>query len=155
MLTCLIKKSLKKNTIGYLVKVLIRPFKPEDANFIISTWIKSSYSNATGYREKQSTYHKGLEHLIKKKYEAGELMPYVACLEGDEDLLLGFAVYGNDYTLHYCYTKEAFKRQGICKALLSFMLRNKTEITVSFWTKDIAFIKKLYKVNYNRFKFFN
>lgn len=137
------------------MKVLIRAFKPEDANFIISTWIKSSYSNATGYREKQSVYHKGLEHLIKKKYEQGELLPYVACLEEDPDLLLGFAVFGNDYTLHYCYTKEAFKRQGICKALLSFMLRNKTEITVSFWTKDIAFIKKLYKVNYNRFKFFN
>lgn len=137
------------------MQILIREFKPEDTNFILSSWIKSAYSNVTGYREKYSVFHKGMELIIRKKYENGSFMPYIACLDSDPDFILGFAVFGNDYTLHYVFTKEAFKRLGVCKALLSYMYKNKNEIVVSHWCKDIAFIKKNYKVEYNRFKLFN
>ena len=137
------------------MQILIREFKDEDTNFILSSWIKSAYSNITGYREKYSVFHKGMESIIRKKYEDGSFIPYVACLDSDPDFILGFAVFGNDYTLHYVFTKEAFKRLGVSKALLSYMYKNKTEIVVSHWCKDMAYIKKSYKVEYNRFKLFN
>ena len=137
------------------MKIIIREFKPEDTNFILSAWIKSSYANITGYREKYSAYHKGLESIIKRKYEDGSIIPVVACLDSDPDFILGFAVFGTDYTLHYCFTKEAFKKLGVCKGLLAYIYKNKKEITVSHWCKDIIYIKKLYKVDYNRFKLFS
>jgi GNAT superfamily N-acetyltransferase len=137
------------------MQILIREFKDEDTNFILSSWIKSAYSNVTGYREKYSVFHKGMESIIRKKYENGSIIPYIACLDSDPDFILGFAVFGNDYTLHYVFTKEAFKRLGVSKALLNHMYKNKTEIVVSHWCKDIAHIKKSYKVEYNRFKLFN
>ena len=138
-----------------LMKIVIRDFKESDTNFLLSAWIKSSYSNVTGYKERYGVFHKGMEAIIKKKYQAKELIPYVACLDSDEDLILGFAVFGTDYTLHYVFVKEAFKKLGICNQLLSFMYKNKKEIIVSHWCKDIAHIKKNYKVEYNRFKLYN
>ena len=137
------------------MKIRIREFKDEDVNFIISCWVRSSYSNGTGYKEKLGTYHKGLDRLIKRKYEQGELMAFVACLEEEEDLILGFAIFGLDYTLHFVYVKEAFKRQGICKKLLSHFYKSQKEVKVSFWTKDIKYIQKLYTLTYDRFRFFN
>ena len=98
------------------MKIKIRQFKEEDTNFILSSWIKSSYSNITGYREKYGNYHKGLETIIKRKYANGEIVPYIACLDDDVDFILGFAVFGTDYTLHYVFVKEAFKRLGIASS---------------------------------------
>jgi GNAT superfamily N-acetyltransferase len=137
------------------LKIKIREIQANDVNFVLSTWIKSSYSNLTGYREKQSVYHKGLEALIKKKYNEGKLIALVACLEEDESILLGFATFNIDYSLNYIYVKEAFKRVGIAKQILKFMYKNRKEIVVTFWTKDISIIKKMYSVTYDRFKFFN
>ena len=137
------------------MKIKIREFKNEDANFILSTWIKSFYSNGTGYRERMSVFHKGMEALIKGKYEDKSIIPLVACLDEDEDAILGFAVFGTDYTLHYVCVKETYKKMGISKILLGHMFKNRKEITVSHWTKDIKYIQKNYDVTYNRFKFFN
>jgi ribosomal protein S18 acetylase RimI-like enzyme len=136
------------------MKLSLREATENDFNFILSTWIKSSYSQLTGYRERQSVYHKGLDAFIKKKYDEGELLAFIACPEEDPDIILGFAVFGTDYSLHYVAVKEAFKRNGICKALLNHMYKGRKEIKVSFWTKDIAYIKKHYNVTYDRFKFF-
>lgn len=137
------------------MKIQIREFKESDTNFVISCWVKSSYNNGTGYKERLGAYHKGLEDFIKKKYNAEELLCYVACMEDDQDLLLGFAVFGTDYSLHFVYVKEAFKKQGICKQLLNHFYKTKKDIKVSFWTKDIKYIQKLYNVTYDRFRFFN
>lgn len=137
------------------MKIKLRELKAEDVNFVLSTWIKSSYSNLTGYREKQSIYHKGLEALIRKKYNEGSIIVVIACLEDDDSIILGFASFNTDYSLNYIYVKEAFKQNGIAKQLLKFMYKNRKEILVTFWTKDISIIKKMYSVTYDRFKFFN
>lgn len=137
------------------MKIKIREFKEADTNFIISCWVKSSYNNGTGYKERLGVYRKGLDELIKQKYEDGELLAYVACLEDDDDLILGFAVFGTNYCLHYTYVKEAFKKQGICKQLLNYFYKSKKDIKVSFWTSDVKYIKKHYNVTYDRFKFYN
>lgn len=137
------------------MKILIREFKPEDVNFIISCWVKSSYKSSTGYKERLGVYHRGIDSLIKKKYDRKELLAYVACMEDDPDLLLGFVVIGMDMSLHYVYVKEAFKRQGIGTKLLDHVFKSRKEIKASFWTKDIKYIQKIYKVEYDRFRFFN
>lgn len=137
------------------MKIKIREFKEADTNFILSTWIRSYYSNGTGYRERMGVFHKGMETLIKGKYENRSIIPLVACLDEDEDAILGFAVFGTDYTLHYVCTKETYKRMGICKMLLSHMYKSRKDIVASHWTLDIKFIRKMYNVEYNRFKFFN
>lgn len=42
----------------------------------------------------------------------------VACLAAEEDIILGYAVLGQD-TLHYVYVKPAWRQQGIARALVS------------------------------------
>jgi len=132
----------------------IREFKEADTNFVISTWLRSFYSNQTGYKEKSDVYFANHQKQIKKLWANGSLFCYVAHDPSDEDVILGFAVFGNDYTLHYVCVKEIYKKMGVCKALLNHFYKSRDEITVSHWTKDCAIINKVYKVNYNRYKFF-
>ena len=136
------------------MNVVIREMKDEDQNFILASWIKSSYANITGYREKYPIFHKNMEAIIKKRLANKEFMAYVACLDEDEDFILGYAIFGGDYTLHFTFVKQAFKKMGICKKLLTNFYKQKKEITVSFWCSDIVYIKKMFHVEYNRFKFF-
>jgi hypothetical protein len=97
-----------------------------------------------------------MESIIRRKYENGELVCYVACLDDDSDFIIGFAAFGTDYTLHYAFVKEAFKRLGVCKQLLNYFYKTRKKITVSHWNKkNMDFISKMYEIEYNRFKFFN
>jgi hypothetical protein len=132
----------------------IREFKEADTNFVISTWLRSYYSNQTGYKEKAETFYACHQKQIKKLWNSKDLLCYVAHDPNDEDIIFGFAVFGTDYTLHYVCVKEIYKKMGVCKALLTKFYKARDEITVSHWTKDCAALKKLYKLNYNRYKFF-
>jgi ribosomal protein S18 acetylase RimI-like enzyme len=117
-------------------------------------WLRSYYSNMTGYKEKSSVFFSNHQKIIEKKYNDGEIVCLVACLNEDPDIILGFAVFGTDYTLHYIAVKSPYRKLGVAKALLKSFYKDRTEITVSHWTGDIKHIQKLYKVNYNRYKFF-
>jgi ribosomal protein S18 acetylase RimI-like enzyme len=117
-------------------------------------WLRSYYSNMTGYKEKASVFFKNHEKIIKDKHQAGEIICSVATMVGDDDLIMGFAVFGNDYTLHYVAVKETYKRMGIAKQLLRSFYKDRSEITVSHWTKDMKHVQRIYKANYNRYRFF-
>lgn len=136
------------------MKIEIRPMKDDDLVFVLASWIKSSYSSITGYRERYGTYHKHMEAIIRARIKSGDFLVYVACLDSDPDFILGYACFGNEYTLHYAFTKQAFKKLGVCKKLLEGFYKSKKEIVVSFWCSDINYIKKMFHVEYNRFKFF-
>jgi hypothetical protein len=136
------------------MKIAIREFKPEDMNFILDAWIKSAYSNITGYKERKSVFHKGMESIIKRKLSDKSMLVFVACEESEPDFILWFAAFGTDYSLHYVFVKEVFKKIGVSKMLLSNFYKNKKEITVSHWCDGLKHIKG-FDLEYNRFKFFN
>ena len=111
--------------------IKIRTFKPEDYNFIITTWAKSQYSDGPGAKEHYKLFHKGIADFFNKNLQSDDLIIYVAHTQDDEDFILGYAVFGNDYTLHYCFTKGAFKKMGIAKTLLNHFYKSKKQITVT------------------------
>ncbi len=85
---------------------------------------------------------------------AVQFLVYIACLDDDPDFIIGYGVFGIDYTLHFVFTKQAFKKMGVCKKIMQNFYKSKKEILTSFWCSDINYIKKMYQVEYNRFKFF-
>ena len=134
--------------------ILIRDYKPEDYNFIITTWVKSQYSDGPGAKEHYKIFHKGIVDHFQSNLDKEELKIYIAHTKDDEDFILGYAVFGTDYTLHYCFTKGAFKKMGIAKTLLGHFYKNKKQITVSHLSKDSKYIAKMYELEYNRFTFY-
>ena len=136
------------------MNVKIRPFRPEDTNLVMDTWLRSFFANQSGYREDSKIFFSHHQKQIEKLNNEGKIICQVACLPDDEDIILGFAVFGLDYTLHYIAVKETFKRLGVAKMLLKSFFKDRSEITVSHWTKDVQHIKKVYKVIYNRYRFF-
>jgi hypothetical protein len=117
-------------------------------------WLRSYYANMTGFKPNSRIFFPLHQRQIEKLYKDESIICQVACLPDDEDVILGFAVFGNDYTLHYVGVKETFKNLGVCKELLKSIFKDRAEITVSHWTKDIKHIQKLYKVNYNPYRFY-
>ena len=132
----------------------IRDFKEDDTNFVISTWLRSYYSNKTGYKESSKVYYPEHQKQIKKLWNDGKLVCLVAVSPEDEEVILGFAVFGMDYTLHYVCVKEIYKKLGVGKGLLKRFYKDRKEVTVSHWTKDCAILNKIYSLNYNPYKFF-
>lgn len=136
------------------MKFNIREFRDEDTNFVISTWLRSFYSNQTGYKEPSKVFFHEHQKQIKKLWNDKKLFCYLAVSPEDEDIILGFAVFGIDYTLHYVCVKEVYKRLGVARALLNMFYKNRSEIITSHWTKDCAHLNKIYKLNYNRYRFY-
>ena len=136
------------------MNIKIRGFKPEDINFILDSWLKSYFKNQTGYKEDGKVFFSSHQKQIEKLFNDGRLVVQVACLPDDDDIILGFAVFGTDYSLHYISVKQSFQRLGIARMILRSFYKDRSEITVSHWTKDIQHIKRIYKVNYNRYRFF-
>ncbi len=43
----------------------------------------------------------------------------IACLPDDEDVILGYSILSNNFnTIHWCYVKSAWRKQGIARSLL-------------------------------------
>lgn len=132
----------------------IRPMKESDTNFILDFWLRSHYKSMTGYKPSSKVFFQNHQKQIEKLHESQSIICQVACLPDDEDVILGFAVFGTDYTLHYVGVKETFKKLGIAKKLLKSFFKDRSEITVSHWGKDIKHIQKIYRVNYNPYRFY-
>lgn len=135
-------------------KVIIRDFKESDQAFIMLSWAKSSYASMSKPKEKYTTYHNGLHGVVKRKHEQSQITVMVACLDNDPDFILGFGVFGMDYTLHFVFVRESCRKAGICKLLLRSFYKGRDKITVSFWNKNIQYIEKMFHVELNRFKLY-
>lgn len=136
------------------MQIKIRDAVAADRNYILNTWIKSYYSTQTGYKEDYKTFAVNHQRQIERLFNEGKLIVQVACPHDDDESILGFIAFGTDYTLHYLAVKETFKRLGVAKKLAKSCFKDRSEIVVSHWTKDIEHIKRIYKVNYNRYRFF-
>lgn len=96
----------------------IRDGKPEDVNFIISTFLRGLYYGDTWFSiiPKEifmANYKKVIIALLNNATVK------VACLKDDPDIIIGYSILSNDYlTIHYVYVKEKWRKQGIARSLL-------------------------------------
>lgn len=124
--------------------IKIRDSKPEDWNFISSSFYTSlqhglEFEGMT--KREKSRFRKHANALLE--ILKGKAKIKVVCSEEYEDLIVGFCIYEEvsptKAKLWYCYTKQAYRRQGVAKLLLSTYLDHYSTVEVSFRT--LAFHK--------------
>ena len=97
--------------------IAIRPAEPQDAGFIYSSWIQA-YESQNKDQPKLAV-HKMHRPVVSRLM--AQAITMVATVEKDRDHLLAWLCAERTskfLIIHFCYTKEAFKRLGIAKALL-------------------------------------
>lgn len=151
--------------------VQFRPPTPDDVQFIISSWLKSSRNNDFTNYISNEIYFKYMEHLVKTVINRS--MVSMVCNPKDSKQVYGYVVYefiGDIFVLNFIYIKYTFRNLKISESLLkavypkfgeedcfiTFIDRtmtrivygDKPEIKRSSW-----FIKnrEKYKLNYNPF----
>ena len=104
--------------------ILIRDWKPEDKSFILASWLRGLYHGDSWFSLIQPrdaffrNYHPVLENILANCNTTVK----VACLKSDQDIIVGYAVFGfyppNYRCLHWVYVKKAFRAIGVAKTLV-------------------------------------
>lgn len=131
-------------------QVVIRKAVPEDKDFILDSWCKGQYYGSPFWTQmpKQvfhSIYAKHVLQLLALSATGVD----VAVLSDDPNTIIGFIVYEGPI-LHWAYTKNDYRKQGIIKMLL----KGKTITTVTASTLPGASITKKKKLVFNPFILF-
>lgn len=97
----------------------IRGPREDDFNFIMATWLKTSYYGHPYFKEveKKAFFHHYAK-FIQSILLAPRTIIKVACLPDDPDIILGYAVY-SDATVHQVYVKAPWRLKGIARSLLA------------------------------------
>lgn len=99
---------------------VIRPAVATDEPFIFKAWLEGYWEHFPGRvivtrDEYMRRYHGVIERILADE----QTRTVVAHVEGDADLLLGFACGDGATCFHWAYVKQAFRKQGIGSALLA------------------------------------
>lgn len=109
--------------------VSIRDYQNEDENFIFATWLQGLWHGNDWFREIDhdtyfSTYRKIIQSLLKRP----SVSIKIACLKDDPSVILSYAVSEGE-TLHFIFTKEAWRKNGIATMLIPKNLSWVTHLT--------------------------
>lgn len=107
----------------------VRPYAQTDEGFIYSTWLKGLYYGNDWFHEIPKdtffkNYHKVIELIIKRP----DCEISCAVLKQDEDVILSFIVVEKT-TLHWIYTKEAWRKFGLARMLIPEGIETVTSLT--------------------------
>lgn len=94
--------------------VKVRPGNKDDNNFIYATWLRGLYYGSEFYGSIQKdVFFKKYEQVIQALLAKPNVLVSIACLDDAEGSILAYAVYEPTGTLHYAFTKEPWRRQGL------------------------------------------
>lgn len=107
--------------------IQVRKGTTNDAPFIHSSWYKSYWPQAKKLHISHGVYAKEFPKRIQGALTSG--MTLIAHPTGIEDEICAWVVF--DWSaLHWCYTKQAYRRLGIMKGLLT-TITQKAPLTYS------------------------
>ncbi len=98
----------------------IRGYRPEDKNFIYSTFLNGVYygNNWLNQINKDifmANYHKLLTDMLT----SGKAQVKVACDKEDPDIIIGYSILSADETsIVWVYVKEKWRKHGIGRSLV-------------------------------------
>lgn len=108
----------------------VRDYKPEDKSFIMATFLRGLYYGDSWFSIIPKDIFMANYKLIVEALLAKHQVK-VACLCEDKDVILGYSILSKDFTtIHWCFVKSAFRKQGISKALLPKYPTTVTHLTV-------------------------
>ena len=134
--------------------IKLRELCSDDVNFVIKAFIRNYYANAQGKKPKADLFYQNHSEQLKALHADGKIFCVIACSSDDPALIFGFAIFGIDRTLHYVLVKESYQRLGIASKLIAHIIKDRKEIVISHFTKDINYFKEKYKLIYNPYKYF-
>ena len=137
---------------------LVRPNKPEDQNFILDCWIRSSRGTSLYHLIPKGVFYPVHRILIEKTLKRSRTL--VCCPNEDIDQILGFMVveYENDTPLciHFAFIKKIFHRMGLFRYLVEEVCKNRSKYL--FYTHTNRLVTNLMEeldISYNPHLFTN
>lgn len=133
------------------MSVKIRTAKKEDVNFLLDSWLKSwrksKFAGVIGNDNYYDTTRRVIENLVRRGAKFR-----VACLESDEDCILGWINYevlkDGNCCVHYIYIKDPYLKMGVADKLVAevpetgfytFRFNQVVEFLPSYkWVPEIA-----------------
>jgi hypothetical protein len=109
--------------------VIIRDGTHQDHGLIISTWLTGLYYGNTWFREiERDLYFNTYKKVVKAILNKPTTEIKIACLKDDEDTAVGYAVF-EDETLHWAFTRPAWRCFGFAKKLVPLKITTVTHLT--------------------------
>ena len=98
----------------------IRDKRPDDKNFILSTFLKGLYHGESFFSQiPKNIFMDNYKRVANALVENPGIKIKVACLTEDPDVILGYAILSQDNsTVFWVFTKTAWRKRGIAKSLL-------------------------------------
>jgi len=109
--------------------VTTRDYKPEDRNFILSTFLKGLRYGNDWFETIPSDIYFGFYHnVVEALLNLPDTKVKVACLLDDPEVILGYSVYSKE-KLHWVFCKRAWRSIGIAKSLVPEEITTVTHLT--------------------------
>lgn len=91
-----------------------------DHNLILATFLRGLYYGDSWFSLiPKDIFMDNYKHVIQAILNKPETVVKVACLNEDPNVILGYSIMSGDYqTVHWCYVKSAWRKQGIGRALV-------------------------------------
>lgn len=129
--------------------IAVRDYIPEDRHFVLATFLRGLYYGDSWFsvipkNVFMAVYHTVIENLMAKP----GVYIKVSCLKEDPDVILGYAILGDEgRTIHWIFTKSAWRGIGIAKSLAPEGAKVATHLTRS----GLAILKKRSNMIFNPF----
>lgn len=107
----------------------IRPGQESDYPLIYATWLRSQYHGSPWFSKIDSkAFFDNYKGFVERRLATSKIV--VACSDKDPDVVFAYAVISpDDTTLHYIYTKRAWRKLGIAKSLLPSTISTTSSLT--------------------------
>lgn len=119
--------------VGSGLDIVIRDAVGDDANLILSAWLKS-YETRREMRCSTSDYYAGHHQAVQELLMRDGVMCKVACDPDDPRTLFGFVAY-EIRVLHYVYVKQAVRRLDVATRLIDAAGLRGEEIEYTHFTE--------------------
>jgi GNAT superfamily N-acetyltransferase len=125
---------------------MIRDMQESDKSLIYATWLRSQYYGNTWFKSiNKDIYYDNYKRVVEARLASCKVL--VLCLTSDPETVIAYSVVSQDEeTLHWIYTKKAWRKKGYARELVP-----STITTVSSMTKIGKALNKS-KYVFNPFK---
>lgn len=121
--------------------LLIRPAEPQDKNFIFKSWLEVYKSESRFGRDISShVFYPFHQRVIERIVSRPQTQILVASPKDDPFLICGFLVFEGN-VIHYAYTRKAFRRMGVARALVEHTGIDPLTITFTHQTFDLLSLR--------------
>lgn len=129
---------------GFMQGIHYRTMRPEDKNFIYSTWLKGMYYGSWCKEIEKGRFFENYPRVLDRII--GDATVIIACLNSDKSVVIGYAVV-RPGQLDYIFVKDAWRKQGIASSILKGLALTTYTHTTELGRK----LAKKLKLTYNPF----